>query len=186
MTTIFVAGSINIKNLDRQVRERLDRIIDSGFSIVVGDADGADSSIQSYLAGKQAQHITVFCSGENPRNNLGGWPVHHVAAKASPGTRAFFTAKDIEMARVADYGLMIWDAKSTGTLSNVLELLQQKKKAVVFVNKDKDFVNVGSLEQLHNLLSRMSSHAHMKAEQKIGLSSKLNALKYEQSEMFAH
>lgn len=90
------------------------------------------------------------------------------------------------MARVADYGLMIWDAKSTGTLSNVLELLQQKKKAVVFVNKDKDFVNVGSLEQLHNLLSRMSSHAHMKAEQKIGLSSKLNALKYEQSEMFAH
>ncbi|MFC0266462.1 hypothetical protein [Kushneria aurantia] len=186
MTTIFVAGSINIKNLDRQVKERLDRIIESGFGVVVGDADGADSSIQSYLAEKQDQHTTVFCSGENPRNNLGGWPVHYVAAKAAPGTRAFFTAKDIEMARVADYGLMIWDAKSTGTLSNVLELLQQKKKAVVFVNKDKDFVNVGNLEQLHTLLSRMSSHAHMKAEQKIGLFSRLNALKYEQSEMFAH
>lgn len=93
MTTIFVAGSINIKNLDRQVRERLDRIIDSGFSIVVGDADGADSSIQSYLAGKQAQHITVFCSGENPRNNLGGWPIHHVAAKASRHSRILYSER---------------------------------------------------------------------------------------------
>jgi len=43
------------------------------------------------------------------------------------------------MADVADYGLMIWDAKSTGTLSNVIELLKRKKKAVVFVNKEKTF-----------------------------------------------
>ena len=47
------------------------------------------------------------------------------------------------MAEAADYGLMIWDAKSTGTLSNVIELLSRKKKSLVFVNKEKEFKVVG-------------------------------------------
>ncbi len=38
------------------------------------------------------------------------------------------------MARNSDYGLMIWDCKSTGTLSNVIELLRDRKKTVVFAN----------------------------------------------------
>jgi hypothetical protein len=186
MTTIFIAGSINIKNLDHQVKKRLDRILESGFNIVVGDADGADSSIQSYLTQKEAQHVTIFCSGNNPRNNLGRWPVQSVSTQATLGTRAFFTAKDTEMARIADYGLMIWDSQSTGTLNNVLELLGQKKKAVVFINKHKTFVNVSGPEELQNLLSYMSNNAQIKADQKIGLISRLNALKYMQSEMFAY
>ena len=65
------------------------------------------------------------------------WPTlarksHNVYSKAKVGSRAYFTAKDLEMARTSDYGLMIWDCKSTGTLSNVIELLREKKKSVVF------------------------------------------------------
>lgn len=183
MTTVFIAGSINIKNLDRKVKDRIDKVVDQKLDIVVGDADGADTSIQSHLFSKGAGQVTVYCSGATPRNNVGDWPQTNVEPEFTPGTRAFFTAKDIEMAKVADYGLMVWDAKSTGTLSNVIELLNRKKKSVVFVNKEKDFKTVGDIEQLMDLVACMSDHAKRKAEEKIRLSEKISALR--QTSMFA-
>jgi hypothetical protein len=184
-TTVFIAGSINIKKLDAKVKERIDNIVSQGFEVVVGDADGADSSIQSHLYNLSNAKITVFCSGSSPRNNIGNWPVHAVVTNHATGTRAFFTAKDIEMAKAADYGLMIWDAKSTGTLSNVLELLARKKKSVVFVNKEKLFKNVGDVHQLEELISFMSETARRKAEEKIGLTERIAGIKHEQVQLFA-
>ena len=184
-TTVFVAGSMNIKNLDARVKERIDKIVSQGFDVVVGDADGADSSIQSHLFNLGDAKITVFCSGSRPRNNIGDWPIRCVETTHAEGTRAFFTAKDIKMAEAADYGLMIWDAKSTGTLSNVLELLARKKKSVVFVNKAKLFKNVGDLHQLEEIVSYMSEVARRKAEDKIKLTERIEALKHEQVRLFA-
>ena len=46
---VFIAGSIKIKHLDRKFKERIDKIIASGFDVVVGDADGADTAIQTTL-----------------------------------------------------------------------------------------------------------------------------------------
>ena len=183
-TTVFVAGSMNIKNLDAKVKERIDKIVSQGFEVVVGDADGADSSIQSHLFNLGDAKITVFCSGGRPRNNFGDWPIRAVETSHAEGTRAFFTAKDIKMAEAADYGLMIWDAKSTGTLSNVLELLARKKKSVVFVNKAKLFKNVGDVHQLEELVSYMSEVARRKAEHKIKLTERIEALKHEQVQLF--
>lgn len=80
------------------------------------------------------------------------------------------------MAAEANYGLMIWDAKSTGTLSNVIELLKAQKKAVVFVNKLKLFVNVSDAQSLERLLENMSDVAKEKAERKMSLSSKVASL----------
>lgn len=88
------------------------------------------------------------------------------------------------MAEMADIGLMIWDTKSTGTLSNVIELLARKKKSVVFVNKAKLFKNIANVEQLEELLSFMSEHAKQKADEKIRLFNRINALKHEQMQMF--
>jgi len=178
-TTIFIAGSMNIKNLDPKVTDRIDTIVDSGFSVVVGDADGVDTSIQDYLHLKCADLVTVYCSGETPRNNVGNWPLATISTSAAPGTRAFFTAKDVAMARVADYGLMIWDAKSPGTLSNVIELLARGKKSYVFVNKEKTFKAVGDVKQLDELVKFMSEHARNKADEKIRLTEKIDALRHE-------
>jgi hypothetical protein len=183
-TTVFIAGSMNIKHLDSKVKERIDKIIASEFDVVVGDADGADSSIQSHLYNHDSRRATIYCSGNNPRNNIGDWPVHHVETKHTHGSRAFFTAKDIVMAETADYGLMIWDAKSTGTLSNVIELLKRKKKSVVFVNKEKAFKTVGDVGQLEILVSCMSEHARAKADEKIRLFEQIESLKHEQTQMF--
>jgi len=176
---------MNIRNLDRKVQERIDNILKSGFDIVVGDADGADAAVQEYLLERGATKATVFCSGDAPRNNLGEWPVRTVDTNHAPGSRAFFTAKDLLMAEMANFGLMVWDAKSTGTLSNVLELLSRNKKCLVFVNKEKTFKTVSDVEQLEDLLQYMSDNAKQKAEQKIKLLSRLDAMRHQQSQMFA-
>jgi hypothetical protein len=174
--TVFIAGSIAIRHLDPCVKERISKAVSAGLSVAVGDADGADTSIQQHLASINARHVTVYCSGDRPRNNVGDWIVEHVYPDAAPGTRDYFTAKDLKMAAAADYGLMIWDTKSTGTLSNVLELLKSKKKTVVFINKAKTFVTVANGQSLELLLENMSDVAKAKAERKMALSSKIAAL----------
>lgn len=182
--TVFVAGSMSIKQLHNLVLERLDNIVNGSMNIVVGDADGADKSVQDYLAEAGHCNTTVYCTGE-PRNNVGNWPVHVVESKHAKGTRAFFTAKDVAMAEAADIGLMIWDVKSTGTLSNVLELLARRKKTIVFANKAKRFLTIASLEHFElELLPLMSEGALSKAEDKLGLRDRIQKLRHEQSEMF--
>ena len=180
MTTVFIAGSISISRLHEKVADRINKIVSSDFNVVVGDADGADTSIQECLQRYQARKVTVYCTGDSPRNNVAEWPVHRVVSKAKAGTRAYFTAKDLEMARHSDYGLMVWDCKSTGTLSNVIELLREKKKSVVFVNKNKDFVTVSDQNGLEHLVAFMSDHARAKAEEKIGLTAKIANIAHEQ------
>lgn len=182
-TKVFISGSINIKNLDRLVKERIDKIISRQLEVLVGDADGADSSVQNYLLSVGATKAKVFCSGMQARNNFGHWPVEHVETSYPVGTRAFFTAKDLKMAEQADIGLMIWDTKSTGTLSNVIELLARRKKSAVFVNKIKEFKVVSSVDELEELTKLMSEHARKKAEEKIQLTDKIFFLKNEQMQM---
>lgn len=180
MTTVFIAGSISISRLHAKVQERIAKVVASNLDVVVGDADGADTAIQECLHGHRAGNVTVYCTGDTPRNNLGNWPVHRVRSSAKAGTRAYFTAKDLEMARNSDYGLMIWDCKSTGTLSNVLELLRRKKKTIVFINKEKEFATVSDVAGVEHLLSFMSPHARTKAEEKISLTSRIADLSQEQ------
>ncbi len=176
MTTVFIAGSIKIKKLAPEFIERIANIVRDNMNILVGDANGADSSIQSELFRQNAQNVTVFCSDNSPRNNIGSWKFKQVHSTAPPGSRAFFTAKDLAMAAKADYGLMLWDCASTGTLSNVLELLAQDKKSAVYINRDKSFVVVKQHSDLLHLVSLMSDGAKKTAERKIGLSKRLSLL----------
>ncbi|WP_343642012.1 hypothetical protein [Roseateles sp.] len=184
MTTVFIAGSIGLKHLDRQVLERIERVVQQDFDIVVGDADGVDAAAQRHLLAIGATRVTVYCAGDTPRQNLGDWPVGAVASPHARGSRAFFAAKDRRMAELADYGLMVWDARSTGTLANILEMLERRKKSAVFVNKLKAFENIGNADQLEALVARMSDSARRRAEEKLQLSDRLLALRHEQQRMF--
>ena len=178
---------MGIKKIDQKIKERIDNIVNSGFSVVVGDADGADTAIQSYLLLINASEVAVYCSGSKARNNVGDWHTKTVETKHSEGSRQFFTAKDLAMADIADYGLMIWDNKSTGTLSNVIELLTREKKSLVFINKEKKFIAVSSIENLEALISNMSEFSQKKADQKIGLYKRISYMKNQgkQAKMFA-
>lgn len=184
MHKVFISGSMGIKNIKQDVLRRIDNIIDSRFHILVGDADGVDASIQSYLVSKDAKYVLVYCAGDQPRNNVGNWNVQRIQTSYAPGTRAYFTAKDLEMANDCDYGLMIWDAKSTGTLSNAIELLKRQKSSLVFVNKEQIFLKVKSVMDLESLISYMSESALNKADKKIGLHSSIQRFKNEQCSLF--
>lgn len=183
MPTVFIAGSIKIKRLDSRFVDRIETVVSEGLSVVLGDANGADTSIQQELSRLSAPDVTVFCTGSMPRNNVGSWPVERVQSTAASGTRAFFTAKDIRMAERADYGLMLWDAASTGTLSNVFELLSRNKSTVVFVNREKEFVNIKQNDDILKLVSMMSEGARQSAERKINLGKKVSAFMNVQNSM---
>ena len=184
MHKVFISGSMRIKNLDNNVLCRIKNVLDSGYQVIVGDAEGVDSSIQLYLHDQNSESVIVYCTGEQPRNNVGNWTLEKIKTSAAPGTRAFYTAKDIKMAEDCDYGFMIWDTKSTGTLSNVIELLKLKKISLVYINKSKQFLKVKEVEDLEVLISYMCEAARLKADAKLGLTKQIDAYKNEQRSLF--
>ena len=185
MIRVFISGSMRIKRLDKSVLSRINNILDKEYGVIVGDADGVDSSIQEYLKQKGANFVRVYCTGSRPRNNIGNWETKNISTTSKPGTRAYFTAKDIEMANDCDYGLMVWDTKSTGTLSNAIELLSRHKKSLVYVNKAKEFITVSDIKDLERLLQYMTPSSFEKAEAKLKITAKIGALSNEQVQLFA-
>ncbi len=184
MKNIFISGSMRIKNIHSLVIERIENIIKEQFTILVGDADGVDALIQKILADKSYENVKVFCTGNIPRNNIGRWELVTIETDHKPNTRMYFTAKDLEMAKRCDYVLMIWDSKSTGTLSNVYELLKAKKISIVFVNKLKKFVQVKEIQDFEYLVSIMSESALEKANKKIKLKENIFRYKNKQLSLF--
>ncbi|HEY3656229.1 MAG TPA: hypothetical protein VGL34_14780 [Steroidobacteraceae bacterium] len=152
MTKVFVGGSRRISRLNAEIRNRLDRVVDAGFKIIVGDANGADKAVQIYLQSKCYDAVEVFCAGHACRNNVGNWPTRKVAADKLRGFD-FYAEKDRVMADEASYGLMIWDGESIGTLMNVVRLLGKKKPAAVFVSKAKEFVDLHNPDEFRHFLN---------------------------------
>ena len=64
MSIVCVAGSRQISRLPSEVRARLDGMIEKGFQILVGDADGADKAVQRYLADRSYPNVLVHCMKE--------------------------------------------------------------------------------------------------------------------------
>lgn len=148
MNTIFIGGSRDVTRLPAEVQTRLDEIIRKNHHVILGDANGADKAVQKYLADKHFKNVTLFCSGDKPRNNVGQWKIHAVTADSKTKDFQFLAAKDREMARRADFGLMIWDGKSPGTLLNLVRLLQGRKIAVLYTVPHKHTTNFKSADQL--------------------------------------
>lgn len=131
MNNVFIGGSRQISRLPIQVKERLNNIIENRHLVVIGDADGVDKSVQRHFVDANYEKVTVFCSGDKPRNNLRPWNTHNVIPPKTVKGFQFYAAKDREMASEADVGLMIWDGKSPGTVLNILRLIRAGKKALL-------------------------------------------------------
>ena len=58
------------------------------------------------------------------------------------------------MADAAEYGLMLWDGKSKGTINNVVNLLRRHRPVVVYVAPTRDFDTVRTLADLRTVLSK--------------------------------
>jgi len=153
-STIFVAGSRQISRLPAEVKARLDTMIEKGFQILVGDANGADKAVQRYLADKSYPNVLVHCMKDHCRNNIGNWPTRQVAAPRGAKGFDYYSLKDRAMAEAAEYGLMLWDGKSKGTINNILVLSKRNKPVVVYVAPSKDFQTVRALDDLRDVLAK--------------------------------
>jgi hypothetical protein len=122
----------------------------------VGDANGADKAAQAYLHGKGYPHVEVFCAEGACRNNVGGWAVRNIPAQTRERNAEFYSAKDRVMAEEADFGLMLWDGKSVGTLMNVFRLLELQKKAVVYIVSQQRFVDFKSAGEWERFIGECS------------------------------
>lgn len=156
MNTIFIGGSRHVSRLPAEVKNRLNNVISSGHRVIVGDANGADKAVQKHFSDAAYDKVTVFCSGDSLRNNLGGWTTHKVTTRENVKGFQFYAAKDREMAREADFGLMIWDGKSVGTVLNVLRLVRAGKIAVLFSVPDKHAINIKTTADWEVFLNRCS------------------------------
>lgn len=156
MTTVFVGGSRQVKRLPVEAKTRIDNVVAKGFAILVGDANGADKAVQKYLAEARYDKVTVYCSGDTSRNNLGQWETCTVNAGEREKNFQFYAAKDREMAQQAEFGLMIWDGQSPGTVLNILRLVQASKKAVPVCLAEKSEVEFKGKEDWDAFLSRCS------------------------------
>ncbi|MFK0333801.1 addiction module antidote protein [Rhizobium sp. NPDC090275] len=157
MNTVFIGGSRHISRLPARAKERLNNIIENGHHVVVGDANGADKAVQKHLSDAAYEKVTVFCSGDKPRNNFGEWRTQNIMPPKHVKGFQFYTAKDREMAREADFGFMIWDGKSPGTVLNVLRLIKAGKKAVLLNVPEKSPVTFKTREQWSAFLARCSA-----------------------------
>lgn len=154
MTKVFIAGSRQITRLPAEVKSRVDTMIDKGFQILVGDANGADKAVQAYLVEKAYPHVVVHCMEHHCRNNVGHWPTHEVAAPKGARGFDFYSAKDRVMADAAEYGLMLWDGKSKGTINNVVNLSREGKPVVVYIAPKKHFITVKAFDDLKGVLAQ--------------------------------
>ena len=61
------------------------------------------------------------------------------------------------MAEAADYGLMLWDGKSKGTVNNVVNLSRDHKPVVVYVAPTREFRTIKTFDDLKGLLAQGDS-----------------------------
>jgi hypothetical protein len=174
--TVFIAGSISIDRITKAAAQRLDSIIDNGYAVVVGDAGGVDKAVERYLLDRHYNQVTVYCINQ-PRNNLGDWPVETVARTQSRPRRSDFAKKDLTMAEAADVGFMIWDGKSSGTLNNVLNLLSLGKHSLVYVHMEDQFLWIKDAQDSVMLAERIPADVREDVEKKVDLSRPIEALK---------
>lgn len=154
MTKVFIGGSREVSNLNKDLKSRIDNIIRNRFLILIGDANGADKAVQKYLSEKNYEDVIVFCMKGQCRNNVGGWKSKCIDVIGNKKGFAYYSTKDLEMAKEADYGFLLWDAKSKGTLNNAINLLKLNKKILLYFYPDKNFYVINTFDNLKYLLSK--------------------------------
>lgn len=154
MTTIFISGSRSLGFLPDEFKQRIGRIIERGYDIVIGDSEkGADALAIRYLSECKYDHVTVYTTHDKPR--LKGlpdcWKVHVDQSGIEPksasvgrvrNARERETTKDKAMSVASDYGLVAWQScalnrfgtlsASKGSLRNMHQLLLDDKPVILY------------------------------------------------------
>ena len=152
MSKVFFGGSRSLGRLNSAIRTRLRNLITNRHTVLIGDANGVDKAVQTFFFDEGYQNLIVYCMDGECRNNVGNWPVESVNSGGKRKDFAYFAMKDAKMSLDADYGFMIWDGESKGTLNNVLNLLQCNKSALLYKSPTRDFIQIRSFDEFQSVL----------------------------------
>ena len=170
---VFFGGARAVSKLNDALRARIDDFMRRGDTILIGDANGADKAVQQYLAESGYRKVIVFCMTDC-RNNIGAWPTRNVKSPNGRKDFSYYAAKDLVMAQEAKCGVMLWDAKSKGTLQNMLNLVGTGKRTLVYFAPTKDFHVLATEQDLQALLARCERRDLETAARGLGLKTPLN------------
>jgi hypothetical protein len=173
MSTVFIGGSRDVSRLNDVICGRLQAVLDAGLGVFLGDANGADKAAQRWFTERGYRQVTVFHSGTSPRNNLGNWETRTIIPKSKKKDFLYHTAKDLAMAEEADYGFMLWDGVSKGTLNNILNLLERGKKVVVYFNPARECLTLRQIADVIPMLEHCPKTAMEEFESKIDLAARI-------------
>lgn len=183
MTTVFLSGSRKIGRISEDVRRRIDNMVERHLDIITGDANGADRAMQAYLAEREYPNVTIYYVGDAPRNNVGRWSMKNVEVKKKVTGRDFYAQKDKAMAEIADFGFVLWDGKSAGSVQNMVWLSQEGKKLVVYFAPEKSFYNINNEAEVLDLLAKCDADTLKDISRKVSLPGRFARLSQQQTSL---
>ena len=144
---VFVGGGKTIGRLPDKVASMLDSFMESGEHIIVGDAHGCDLAFQTYLHSKEYLNVTVYCSGEKCRFNVGNWEEKHIDVPEGMEGYEFFREKDLSMIGDCDCAMLVWERRSTATRSYICNLKALGKPVFAF-NVERDCFKISRRKEV--------------------------------------
>lgn len=169
---VLLGGSLSIVEVPGDAIALVQAWIQSDSEFFVGDAKGADFALQNLLAKAGVEAVTVYYAGDLPRHNVGSWPTVRIDSGLKSKSHRMYGAKDRAMSERADFGLMIWDGKSIGTLANAIDLVQRGRTCYLRVlTKTQELMEIKSLAELVDFKERfkepfLEAEKRMKASQR--------------------
>ena len=130
---VVLGGSRQLSFIPEEVMDSLNSWMRDEVQFLVGEAKGTDAKFQEFFKFSQYKNVKIYYSGDHVRHNFGNWDTEKVDSGLKSKSHAMHAAKDRTMTALANTGLMIWDTLSAGTLSNLIDLLDNGKLCQMYV-----------------------------------------------------
>lgn len=127
--TVFISGKVSYDQpLNTQLKREINSMTKAGSKIIIGDAPGADTRVQEYLAELKYPNVTVYTTDSTVRNNVGNWNVKKIDGNGETDERAIRMQKDIAMTNEATKGFAIMplDDRPDSAMSLNVQRLKEK------------------------------------------------------------
>lgn len=196
---VFISGKVSYdRRIPKRVQNELDACMKANSKIIVGDAPGADTRVQDYLAEKKYRNVEVYTTDEAVRNNVGNWKVKKISPNGYSDEREVRRQKDIAMTNAATRGFAISsddDRPDSATSLNIERMKEQGKqidlydfkKGQYYVDTLKEFArhceSVKKSESAYGSQRRFKNSPEIREAMRIAKAEGWNALTKSQKEL---
>ncbi len=143
---IFISGTTKISDkeskyyrlvLPKDICNVLDQIMTNDWEVIIGDAAGIDTMVQTYLYQHNYKKVIVYAT-DKVRNNVGNWACNIVDGRSAKDEREYHALKDKEMQDICDFGyaVLLDNGGARATRANVKALDDMGKFCMVYELKE--------------------------------------------------